>query len=220
MQPAANDAKFKTKQQYAAEWLRMQIVSGVALPGERIKPQKIARELGMSVTPVREAIVQLQNEGYLDLEHHVGSSVARLSLDGISEQYFLRSFLEGHLASRAAARSNADLIVKLDALSRDYARAALERDVHNRRAANHAFHRAIWEAAGQPVTVEMVTRLWTRFPWELAEAGVHGRSMESVAEHERIIRAFASADPTAAEVAMRSHIDAGQVALDRAQDRV
>ena len=93
-----------TKKQYAAEWLREMIVSGDLEPGRRVRQQEVADRLRISATPVREAILQLETEGYLQSVAHVGVKVAELAEDHHDEVMELRTLLEG-LAALPPQRS-------------------------------------------------------------------------------------------------------------------
>ena len=105
-----------TKKQYAAEWLREMIVSGDLEPGRRVRQQEVADRLGISATPVREAILQLETEGYLDSIAHVGVRVAELADDHRDEVMELRKLLEGQLALSAAQRITDAQIEQLNQL--------------------------------------------------------------------------------------------------------
>ena len=74
---------FTTKKEYAAQFLRELVISGELRSGARVMQQKIAEELGISVTPVREAIRQLETEGYLESTAHVGARVSQMHREGL-----------------------------------------------------------------------------------------------------------------------------------------
>src|ERR1700744_3232261 len=91
-----------TKEEYVARYIREGIRAGVWEPGERLRQQQLADELGMSPTPVREAVRSLVKEGWLQLRPHIGVSVAEIDPAKVDEVYRLRETLESRLAAEAA----------------------------------------------------------------------------------------------------------------------
>jgi DNA-binding GntR family transcriptional regulator len=170
-----------TKKQYAAEWLREMIVSGDLAPGRRVRQQEVADRLRISATPVREAILQLETEGYLQSVAHVGVKVAELAEDHHGEVMELRTLLEGQLASTAAQR------------------------ITDAQIENHQLHGFIWEIAGRDVTRQIVQGLWARVPWHSLD-DVAGRGRQSVVEHAELVEALRNRDAEGARRATELHI--------------
>ena len=202
-------AQFLTKKEYVALRLREMIVSGQMAPGTRIRQLQLAADLGISATPVREAIRQLESEGYVQSTPHVGASVREINRDGLEEIYHVRSMLEGWLAREAAGRmTSADLVI-LRALSDDFDQCTRSADPVGARRANYRLHRLVWERAEQPTTLEIVNTLWARFPWDTLNY-VPGRDERTMHEHGALIAALQARDPDAAETALRAHIASGR----------
>src|SRR5579864_4506652 len=86
----------------ATELIREAILDGRLEPGARLKEEELARELGISRTPVREALLVLQAEGLIVAEPNRGASVRRHDAEDLHDLYQLRALLEGHAARRAA----------------------------------------------------------------------------------------------------------------------
>ena len=87
----------------ATELIRQAIVDGRLPPGQRLKEEELARELGISRTPVREALLILQTEGLVDAAPNRGAVVRSHDADDLEDLYQLRALLEGYAARRAAA---------------------------------------------------------------------------------------------------------------------
>ena len=87
----------------ATELIREAIVDGRLPPGQRLKEEELARELGISRTPVREALLILQTEGLVDAAPNRGAVVRSHDADDLEDLYQLRALLEGYAARRAAA---------------------------------------------------------------------------------------------------------------------
>jgi DNA-binding GntR family transcriptional regulator len=201
---------FLTKNEYVTRWLRELVVSGEMEPGARVRQQQIAEMLGVSATPVREAIRQLQTEGYFTSAPHKGARVADLYREGLDEVYTLRAKLEGYLAREATARMTPQNLRELKKLSDDL-RAVVKGRSKNRvevRRLNYRLHRLFWEVADQPLTLAIVNSLWGKFPILIGD--MPGRDMQSVREHEVLLAAIEAGDADAAEKAIVEHVEGGR----------
>ncbi|MCF7849436.1 MAG: GntR family transcriptional regulator, partial [Kiritimatiellales bacterium] len=103
----------KTHAKRAYDHLRTKLLSGEFSPGSRILYGPLGKELGISATPVREAIGQLANEGFVELVPQLGAVVRRVSRDELVELYEMREALEPYAAARAAERINAGRLDEL-----------------------------------------------------------------------------------------------------------
>lgn len=198
-----------TKEEFVARHIREAIVSGRLAPGERIRQQQLADELGMSPTPVREALRGLVTEGWLELKPHVGVSVAEIRQDSIDEVYRLRELLESRLAASAAPKITAAQLRELREINRSFEQAHRANDHGAAREANFKFHAFIWEVAGWPVTAGILNGLWRQAPWTTM-SGVKGRERRTLKEHNQIIAALASGDPERAREAHAAHVRSGR----------
>jgi DNA-binding GntR family transcriptional regulator len=198
----------RTKKSYVSDWLREQIISGEMAPGERLRQLDVAKKLGVSMTPVREGMSQLEAEGYLVRVSHVGVSVAELPRDRLEEVFPLRMRLEGFLAARTAENATEEDFAELRELSDRFARAVDTGEIATQRILNYRFHRRLWESARQPLGLDLVNRLWASFP---ADLFIHQseRAARSAAEHDEILTALEARDPVAAEAAVVAHIQSG-----------
>jgi DNA-binding GntR family transcriptional regulator len=191
----------------AYDRLIAEIRQGQLRPGDRLTETDLAERLGISRTPVREAIRLLESDGLVDHQPRAGARIRRLDLAEVTELYEMRAVLEG-TAARFAARAAYDSeLAELDAINAEMAAGAhdAERLYH----ANRQFHGVLLNAARN------------RFLWRSVEAVqktllILGRStMEeadraqaAVDEHGLILRALHAHDGDAAEAAMRRHIEA------------
>ena len=191
--------------------LREMIVSGQMAPGTRILQLQLqlAADLGISATPVREAIRQLESEGYLQSTPHVGASVREINREGLEEIYHVRSMLEGWLAREAAVRMTDADHAALRALSEEFNQFTRRGDHVAARRANYRLHRLVWERAAQPATLEIVNTLWAKFPWDTLNY-VPGRDERTMREHGALVAALQASDPDAAEGALKAHIASGR----------
>ena len=185
------------------------IVSGELPAGTRLRQQQLADQLGVSPTPVREAMRSLTSEGWLRSIPHVGVSVAEINFDGLDEIYRLRTMAEGYLAEEAAKHATPAVIDQLRALNGEFGNAYLQGRIIDARRLNYEFHLLVWEAAKLPVTLRVVNELWAKFPLH-GLGQVEGRGERTIREHDVLIEALAHNDPKYAGEALTSHIGSGR----------
>jgi DNA-binding GntR family transcriptional regulator len=194
---------------YAA--LRQRFADGELAPAERLTEMALAQELGVSRTPVREALSRLQADGLVVLTAR-GVVVATLSGDELDQLYELRAALEGLAAAQTARRQAAGSIAPIEIRHIQDAASAVERAVREgdaKRAAqaNLAFHRTFGRAPGNPFLEEALHRVWDR----IAVSTVSNLSDDAwakiaIAQHQEICQAIADGDEAAARRAAENHI--------------
>jgi len=197
-----------------AERLRARIYAHELAPGDWIDEQAIADGLGISRTPMREALKVLAAEGLVRLEPRRGCYVAELAERDLDEIFPVMALLEGRAAWEAAAKlTDADL-ARLDALHQPLEQYAAANDADRFFEANQAFHSALQEIAGNRWLKQMiedarkVIKLTRRDSLRL-----EGRLKQSLAEHRLILQALHRRDPDAAARAMHDHLLSGRAAL-------
>ena len=198
-----------TKEEYVARYLREGIVAGRWEPGERLRQQQLADELGMSPTPVREAVRSLVKEGWLELRPHIGVSVAEIDYGKAEEVYRLRQLIEGRLAGEAASRITAAQLRALAGVHEAFKEAAETDDHGGARERNFQFHASIWEASGWPVAVGILNELWAQAPWATM-GNFAGRETLTYEEHARVLEALQAHDPEGSREALEAHIRSGR----------
>lgn len=184
-----------------------EIRTGRLRPGERLTETDIAARLGISRTPVREAIRLLESDGLVTHTPRVGATVRSLDHAEITELYEMRAVLEG-TAARFAARAAYDSeTAELEAINREMTGAT--GDVARLYALNLRFHAVLLDAARNRFLVRAVQSIQKALlilgPSTMEESG---RAERAIAEHAGIIAALKAHDGAAAEQAMRDHIDA------------
>lgn len=137
----------ETSPEAVARYLRARIVSGALRRDERVPRDEIARALGVSAVPVREAIIALDREGWLRIEPHRGAFVHGVDEDWIRDHYSLMGAHYALVAARAAERGSADERQRIAALGREL--EAID-DVERFDAANAELMRALVGAARAP----------------------------------------------------------------------
>lgn len=200
-----------SKTMFAVNTLRSQILSGAVAPGDRFDVRTLARQLNMSVTPVREALRILQADGLITYDEYRAMSVADLSREDADEIFLIRSLLEPEATARAARFATQDDLLSLTELHEDMVRACESLDSSRIRAANMAWHFAVYHVGRTTYLEQIIVRMWARYDWQAVWTAAE-RARSSVGEHEAIMVAIRAGDTQAAADAMRAHIQAGYAA--------
>src|SRR5689334_3039915 len=139
-----------------ADELRRRIMTGTLAEGQQLRQEALAADLGVSRIPIREALRQLEAEGFVAIASHRGAVVSKLSLDGIIELFELRVRLETWLLELAIPQMSEDDLARAD--------QALEAMISNRKienwgALNWEFHAALYAPAARPATLRILRRI-------------------------------------------------------------
>lgn len=185
-----------------------EIRDGGLMPGDRLRETELATRLGVSRTPIREAIRQLEADGLVAHVPRIGASVRQLDYAEVMELYEMRAVLEG-TAARLAARAASEVeMQELIVLNDQLAEAGNSPEAAR---LNRIFHATLLDAAKNRFLSRSMLSLQKALlilgPSQLSNTA---RSAEAVEEHRRIMVALAARDGAAAEVEMRAHIDAAQ----------
>jgi DNA-binding GntR family transcriptional regulator len=198
----------------AADHVRELIVSGQLRPGQFIRPETIADELGISATPAREGLLQLQSDGFLAVEPRRGFAVTTLSSDDITDIYAAQALLAGELTARAATQCTAETLTALEDIQEALERAATAKDYGEVERLNHRFHETIYKLAGARKIRWLIKRTLAYAPRKFF-AAVEGWPEASAADHRKIIEHLRAGDPELARAAMSQHIcNAGRLLAD------
>ena len=177
----------------AVETIRVMIREGVLLPGEPVRQQDMARRLGMSRVPIREALHALKTEGLLSHHTNRGYFVARWSAEQLQQIYMMRGLLETELLRRLVWPDSHQLIA-IKAINDDLARAVADRDVVAVAQLNRRFHDAIFELSPLETVRQEINRLWEMSDSYRALYLAGPSRYRTVAEHEEMIQALRRRD--------------------------
>src|SRR5205085_6488704 len=201
-----------TKTELALELLRERIRSGELAPGQRLALEELTQLLGMSATPIREALRLLQADRLVDYRPHHGVVVTEPSKEVTREIYRIRSLLEPLAAELAVSELAEERLAELERLH-----AVLRSAVSSGRGkqiaeANAAWHWTLYESAESTYLINFIRRLWEGFAWRTMWA-IPGRAKQSLREHEAMMGAVRSRDAAEAAARMREHIESGMETL-------
>ena len=186
--------------------LRESMAAGRYEPGQQLRQENLAHDLGVSVPPVREALKPLEAEGQVVYAPRRGYSVAQLSRAELQEAYLIRDLLETEATVRAVGSLTRDDIARMRSAVRDMERAHRSVDVTALAAANRRFHFTVFDAAAMPRMADMIRVLWDgtdRYRSLYFAAAAHRNRVRK--EHAAIMSAVASGDTDAAVELSRQH---------------
>jgi DNA-binding GntR family transcriptional regulator len=196
----------------AAAHIRELIVSGQVPPGQLLRLAPLAERVGASITPVREALLLLAQDGWVTQEPNRGFRVLEITRKDVEDAYLVQSFVCGELAARAAVSIDAVQIAGLRLLDAEI-NARADDDPGYLERANYELHDAIYSAARSERLVWFV-RSASRFVPRRFWGMIPGWLEHNRAGHAPVIDALAAHDAVAARAAMSVHIDrAGQLLL-------
>jgi DNA-binding GntR family transcriptional regulator len=192
--------------------IRRMIATGELERGSRLHQDKIAEQFHTSITPVREALRQLEAEGLLVSEPHRGVSVAEVDREAVKGIYIARRLLEPYAMQRAVLRASRQDVAKAEEHAAKMAAASEHGDFARARESNRAFHFLFYELSGPESLTRVIESLWSAFPWDLLYV-LSWRLNASTAEHQEILNAVVTGDVVEAGQATARHIERGYLAI-------
>ena len=190
------------------EELKIQILTGAIVPGTRMMEVDLAEEMGVSRTPIREAIRKLEKEGLVTIEPRRGAYASMISTQDMVEILEVRQDLEGLAAYFAATRMTPVEMEELKELADHYNDAVKAGSMQDMIRYDTQFHRLIVDSCNNKILVSMVEQLQElvlRFRYIYYDNFKRAENMP--AEHQEIIDAIASGDADRARKAADVHID-------------
>ncbi|RPH64470.1 MAG: GntR family transcriptional regulator, partial [Burkholderiales bacterium] len=197
----------KTLTEIAIERLREAIVDGQYAFGEQLSEATLAGRLGISKTPVREALLRLQTEGLVEIHPQRGTFVFSLDEAGVAAVCRFREIIETAALGEAMQRDAADLLARLDANVRDMAQAHAAHDLRALPRLDQAFHETLLACCGNAylqasyeLVAHKIRALRARLPEENERVG------DCQANHARIVRQIRTGSIAKSQALLAAHI--------------
>ena len=203
--------------QTITERLRDQILSNQLKPGERLIADDLALTFGVSRSMIREALLLLATEGFINIIPRKGTFVTQMSAKQANDLFEVRLLLEGQVASLAAERRTDENLRDLRETVGLGLAAALAGNVDQLPALNTRFHNLLADTADNDYLTETLSRLSNIIQWVYSRRIIE-RSTDSWKEHLRIVDAIEQMDPNAAEAAAHDHITRAWAAYQQPAD--
>jgi len=199
---------YKPLREIVFESLREAIIGGRLKPGERLMEAQLAEELGVSRTPVREAIRKLELEGFVAMLPRKGAYVSGISLKDIVDVFEIRAALEALAAGLAAERITEE---ELDQMERYLLKASEASDEDNLSAfvaVDTGFHELIYKASRNQRLFQIVTLLQEQVQrFRTVSLSQPGRFKDAIEEHRQIIEAISERNVELAQSLAKEHIE-------------
>lgn len=190
--------------------LKYQLMSARLRPGDRLKIRDLAQSLGTSETPVREALLQLVQDGALEMKPGYYIRVRRLTLREYMELREIRLLLEPHAAVKALPHVDEAFIADLEQRHTSLIRAEQEKDYPTALLANYEFHFSVYRRSGMPQLIEILERLWVQTGPLLNLLYPYGHpTYDGPHQHLNVITALRTRDASALAEAFRSDLVEG-----------
>jgi DNA-binding GntR family transcriptional regulator len=195
-----------TDQVYA--YLRDAIVTGALPSGSQHSVYRLAEELGVSRTPVREAVLRLADTGMVSVERNRGIRIHGTTVEEIRNVFELRLLIEVPAAAYAARNGSEEFFASLRAASDAMAAASAVNDEEQFRSHDRALHGLIADVLGNPRLSSALSGLRDATRARGAWTGNRSRELNDiVSEHSAIVDALLARDPDGAAAAMREHLE-------------
>jgi DNA-binding GntR family transcriptional regulator len=196
-----------------AERLRTSIFSHEFAPGSWIDEQAIAKEYGISRTPMREAIKILAAEGLITMKMRRGAYVTEVSKSDLSQIFTVLALLEGQACRETALKASEGQLEALDSIHMKLERAAADRDLDQFFAINQSFHDKLQEISNNPWMKRVIDDLRKVLKLQRRDSlSKRGRLESSLIEHRKILSALLARDADLSEKLMKEHLLQGQLA--------
>jgi DNA-binding GntR family transcriptional regulator len=189
--------------QEAAKHIRDLIFSGEVRAGQRLDQDKLAKDLGVSRLPVREALITLEAEGMVNNIARRGSFVARLEPDDIIDHFRMYGLISGVAAARVAESREAEVLGSMADIAQLMRETTIPSE-HDR--LNYRFHQAINRAGGSRRLISVLRILSDNMPSHFFESNAEWEFRDQAfAEHDEILAAMRAGDGAAAAAAVATH---------------
>ena len=198
----------------AVETLRGRILAGQFAGGERLGEVELAVALGMSRTPVRQALLRLSAEGLVEVTPNRGAHVVARSDNELEYVFELRARLEGLAARKAATRATEEQLDLLDEIARQIGEHAVRRDMDRITELNTRFHATLIDIADSATLATSVSGLVHASVMARTQSSFDDAALQrSVNHHLEIVAALRANDADWAESVMRSHLLSARASL-------
>jgi DNA-binding GntR family transcriptional regulator len=198
--------QYRSIHQLVYEKLRDEILGGKLTPGTRLKQEELTDLLGVSRTPIREALVRLQSEGLIEFARRNLAIVSVIPRKKIEEIFEIRTLLEAYAAEKTSEQLDGKTLTKLHQLIEEMDTCHSSRQTEKLLRLNDTFHRLICSLSDNDTLLQMLEQIWRdirrlRFNYLVTAEG-HERSTR---EHKQLVAALESRDKELIRRIVREH---------------
>lgn len=197
----------ESAKQYAYEILRRNIMRLDMVPGEIIQEKEIARQLQVSRTPVREALLELSRQFLVDISPQRHTRVALMDEEMIEQGRFLRCTIETALLDRLCGELDPSFLQNIEEVMQYQEQMCKEKNLLGFFEADNAFHKALFQAAKLDTVYEVLSTYVPHFSRERMLRLQMFNCLELMRDHKTVVEAIRIQDAQAAKVAMKNHLN-------------
>jgi len=199
---------YKPLRELVLDAIRSAIMDGTLQPRERLMEIQMAEELGVSRTPIREALRKLELEGFIVMVPRKGAYVSDLSFKDIADVFEIRAALEGLAAGLAAERITEEELEEMERLLVEKREAITHDDIKRLVEVDTSFHELMYKASRNERLGTIISNLREQIQrFRLTSLSYPGRNKESLEEHKKIAEAIQSRDAQIARQLAQEHIE-------------
>ncbi|MFA5880925.1 MAG: GntR family transcriptional regulator [Eubacteriales bacterium] len=199
---------YKPLREIVFETLREAIINATLRPGERLMEIQMAEEMGVSRTPVREAIRKLELEGFVVMVPRKGAYVAGISMKDIADVFEIRAAMEALAAGLAAERITEEELEDLERILVTIGECVKNNDLEKLIEVDTEFHDILFKASRNDRLVQIVSNLREQIQrFRTASLSTPGRMKYALEEHKKIVEAVSERNVELAQSLAREHIE-------------
>ncbi|MTI83335.1 MAG: GntR family transcriptional regulator [Firmicutes bacterium] len=199
---------YKPLREIVFESLREAIIHGTLRPGERLMELQLAEQMGVSRTPVREAIRKLELEGFVVMVPRKGAYVSGISVKDIIDIFEVRASLESLAAGLAAERITEEELDQLERALFQIQEVSMGDNIGVVAEKDASFHALLFRSSRNQRLVAMITHLQEQIQrFRTTSLAVPGRTKHAVAEHKNIVDAIGERNAELAQALAREHVE-------------
>jgi DNA-binding GntR family transcriptional regulator len=218
--PEGNDRRGRQQlPEEVATYVRGLIISGAVKPGEFLRMEPIAEAVGVSNTPVREGLLALRSEGFVQMVPRRGFVVAPFTRQDVRDLFWAQAKLAGELAARAAEKITPDQLDRLVAVHKQHEQALANAEMSRYSDLGHEFHREINRAADSHRLALLLNSIVKQLPSTFA-VGIERQVAATGNKHRRLVTALRKHDAERARSIMEEHVlDGADYLLETLEQR-
>ena len=205
---------YKPLRELVLEAIREAIKNGTLQPRERLMEIQLADDLGVSRTPVREALRKLEQEGFIVMVPRKGAYVSDLSMKDVADVFEIRAALDGLAGGLAAERITEEELELMERMLVEKGEAINQNDIDKLVEADTRFHEAMYMASRNERLSNIISNLREQIQrFRLTSLSVPGRREDSLKEHRQILEAIQARDIQLARQLAQEHIENAETVL-------
>jgi len=196
-----------TRQEAVVDSIRKMILCGELLPGQHLVQDDLARQFGVSRTPIREALTRLAHEGLVSMSSYKGASVTQFSSQDLVNIYSVRAALESYATYLAALRFGDEQVAQLEGLMAEMNQAFHQNDFERLVTTHEQFHLAIYAAAQTQLLYNLIVNyLGLSSVYQRLALSMGRGAKDPIKEHQDILEMLRYQEADAACGLIRSHL--------------